>query len=192
MRVPFSTALRLYILVLVPLLLGAAAEAQAGDVTAFAAAAMSRAAIDSAGLVSILSISDWIWANGKFLGIEWHAWKVVGWLGNAAFFSRFLIQWFASERQRRIVVPVSFWWLSLAGSLLLLAYAVNRADSVFIFAYGFTWIPYIRNLIIHNRSQARIRCAECEAECSGTARFCSGCGARIAVNKDLASGPRPD
>src|SRR5687768_738720 len=111
MRVPFSTALRLSILVLVPLLCAAGTEVQAGDLTASAGAA-----IESTWLVSLVSVSDWIWANGKFLGIEWHAWKVVGWLGNAAFFSRFLIQWFASERQRQIVVPVSFWWLSLAGS----------------------------------------------------------------------------
>src|SRR5262250_121483 len=88
--------------------------------------------------------------NGRFFWIEWHVWKVVGWAGNAVFFSRFLVQWYATEKLKRVVVPTAFWWLSLAGSLLLLSYALfYQRDSVFIFAYAFTWIPYIRNLVIH-------------------------------------------
>src|SRR5271169_4116521 len=101
---------------------------------------------------------DWltnvIWYGGKFLGIDWGVWKVVGWLGDALFFSRFFVQWYATEKLKRVVVPAAFWWLSLAGSLLLLSYSVHKRDSVFIFAYVFTWIPYIRNLIIHRRHAA--------------------------------------
>src|SRR5262245_46361636 len=89
-------------------------------------------------------LSEILMPGGRFLGIEWHAWKVIGWLGNAVFFSRFLIQWRATEKRKQVVVPSLFWWLSLIGSLLLLAYSLHRRDSVFVFAYAFTWIPYIR------------------------------------------------
>ena len=95
---------------------------------------------------------DWLWHNGNFLGIEWHAWKIVGWAGNLVFSSRFILQWYVTEKQKQVTVPTAFWWLSLIGSLLLLAYAVFwEKSSVFIFAYAFTWIPYIRNLIISYR-----------------------------------------
>lgn len=82
-------------------------------------------------------------SDGRFLWIEWHFWKVIGWLGNVVFFSRFIVQWLATEKHKRVVVPSAFWWLSLIGTLLLLSYALfARRDSVFIFAYAFSWIPY--------------------------------------------------
>src|ERR1700704_4059334 len=95
-----------------------------------------------------------IWHDGKFLGVEWGVWKVVGWLGNAVFFSRFFVQWYATEKKKRVVVPQAFWWLSLVGSLTLLCYSVHQQDSVFIYAYLFPWIPYMRNLVIHRRNKA--------------------------------------
>ena len=52
---------------------------------------------------------DWltnlIWHHGKFFGIEWGVWKVFGWLGNGVFFSRFFVQWYATEKLKRVVVP---------------------------------------------------------------------------------------
>ena len=128
---------------------------------------------------------DWlanlVWHDGKFLGITWGVWKVVGWLGNAVFFSRFFVQWYATEKLKRVVVPTAFWWLSLAGSLLLLSYALfYQRDSVFIFAYAFTWIPYIRNLIIHHRhAKAHRDCEACGSETPPKAKFCGNCGARL-------------
>jgi len=124
-------------------------------------------------------------SDGKFLWIEWHFWKVVGWLGNAVFFSRFFVQWYATERLKRVVVPPVFWWLSLLGSLLLLSYALfYQRDSVFIFAYAFTWIPYIRNLIIHQRHEdAHMECAACETVCPPHSNFCLSCGARLGVSQ---------
>lgn len=120
---------------------------------------------------------DVIFFNNRFLGIEWNTWKFVGWLGNIVFFSRFLVQWWATERNKQVVVPNSFWWLSLIGSLLLLAFAIKQRQSVFIFAYAFTWIPYIRNLIISHRSTRKaFCCAQCETLCAPTARYCSQCG----------------
>jgi lipid-A-disaccharide synthase-like uncharacterized protein len=128
---------------------------------------------------------DWltnlIWPNGKLFGIQWSAWKVVGMVGNTVFFSRFFVQWYATEKLKRVVVPTAFWWLSLAGSLLLLSYALfGHNDSVFILAYAFPWIPYIRNLIIHRRyAKAQLDCGVCGKVCPPQSNFCFDCGARL-------------
>jgi len=143
---------------------------------AFHLAGAALCLIASAGMDSLLAI----FINSKFLGIEWHFWKVVGWLGNAVFFSRFFVQWLATEKRQQVVVPAAFWWLSLIGSLLLLAYGLSRRDSVFIFAYLFTWIPYIRNLIITYRvKQAQPNCPSCETVCPPRANYCPVCGQKI-------------
>jgi lipid-A-disaccharide synthase-like uncharacterized protein len=135
------------------------------------------------------SITNLIWHNGHFLGIEWGVWKVIGWAGNAIFFSRFFVQWYATERLKRVVVPTAFWWLSLAGSLLLLGYGVfHNRDSVFIFAYAFTWIPYIRNLIIHYRhAAAHLDCPNCGTSCPPHSSFCFACGSRLAAVGNAAT-----
>jgi lipid-A-disaccharide synthase-like uncharacterized protein len=123
-----------------------------------------------------------LWFDDRFLGIEWHAWKVVGWVGNILFFSRFLVQWYASERRRQVVVPQAFWWLSLSGSLVLLSYAIFRRDSVFIAGQAFSWIPYLRNLWIHRQNKAaRIPCSGCGAASPHTYRFCPHCGQTLVV-----------
>ena len=126
-------------------------------------------------------LQNLIYHDGRLLGIEWHLWKVIGWLGNAVFFSRFFVQWYATEKKKQVVVPLAFWWLSLAGSLLLLSYAVfYQRDSVFIFAYAFTWIPYIRNLIIHRRhSKAHLDCPDCGIACPPGSNYCYSCGTML-------------
>jgi len=128
-------------------------------------------------------VKDLLWHDGQFLGITWTWWKVVGWCGNLVFFSRFFVQWYVTEKKKRVVVPAAFWWLSLAGSLLLFAYALfYKRDSVFIFAYAFTWIPYIRNLIIHRRHLgAHQRCPKCGVLCLPHSNFCAACGAVLTV-----------
>src|SRR3989442_1411717 len=81
---------------------------------------------------------------------------------------------------RRVVVPTAFWWLSLTGSVLLLIYSLRQQDSVFIFAYAFTWIPYIRNLIIHHRHvEAHLDCESCGQSCAPHSNFCAACGAPL-------------
>jgi lipid-A-disaccharide synthase-like uncharacterized protein len=128
---------------------------------------------------------DWLaqllFHDGKFLGITWHLWKVVGWTGNVLFSSRFFVQWWATEKHKRVVVPDAFWWLSLSGSGCLLAYALfYQRDSVFIFAYLFTWIPYVRNLIIGHRAKKALgNCAACRTQCAPTAKYCSECGVKL-------------
>ena len=125
-------------------------------------------------------ISNWLWHDDQFLGIEWSFWKVVGWCGNLVFFSRFLVQWYATEKSKRVVVPPVFWWISITGALLLFAYAIHQRDSVFIFAYAFTWIPYIRNLVIGRRHElAHLPCGNCQKLCPPQSYFCSACGAKL-------------
>jgi lipid-A-disaccharide synthase-like uncharacterized protein len=116
--------------------------------------------------------------DGSLFRIEWNTLKIVGMTGNLVFFSRFWVQWFATERRRQVVVPVAFWWLSLIGSGLLLAYAAfYRKDSVFTLAYVFTWIPYIRNLVIHRRAvAAALPCPGCHEVCPTGSRYCHACG----------------
>src|SRR5579864_4312979 len=122
-----------------------------------------------------------MWHQDKLFGVDWSIWKIIGWLGNAAFFSRFFVQWYATERKKQVVVPVLFWYLSLTGSLLLLTYSLHLGDKVIIFAYAFPWIPYIRNLIIHYRhKEAHIDCPNCRRSCAPQSKFCSECGTRLA------------
>jgi lipid-A-disaccharide synthase-like uncharacterized protein len=128
--------------------------------------------------------------NGHFLGIEWSVWKVIGWMGNAIFSTRFLVQWYATEKRQEVVVPPLFWWLSLAGSLLLLSYALfHERDSVFIFAYAFTWIPYIRNLLIHRRHElSQLPCPSCGLKSPATANFCGQCGVKLLKDQPPGEG----
>ncbi len=79
---------------------------------------------------------------------------LVGLPAQAAFGSRFLVQWIASERAKRSVVPISFWYLSLAGGLGLLIYSIARMDPLFILAQTFNGFVYIRNLIFIYRERA--------------------------------------
>jgi lipid-A-disaccharide synthase-like uncharacterized protein len=90
----------------------------------------------------------------SFLNPEtWTAWTALGFLGQALFFSRFAVQWLASERRRQSHVPVAFWWLSLAGSLITLAYAIHRRDPVFVLGQAFGWTVYSRNLLLIYRAR---------------------------------------
>jgi len=126
------------------------------------------------------SILNFLWHDGKLCGIDWTIWKIVGWFGNAVFFSRFFVQWYATEKKKQVVVPQAFWWLSLIGSVTLLCYSLHQKDSVFIFAYAFTWIPYIRNLIIHRQHKAaQMVCAGCGQKNPPQANFCSNCGGKV-------------
>lgn len=84
-----------------------------------------------------------------WLGVEgwvefW--WVCIGLGGQVLFTGRFLVQWIASEKARKSVVPLSFWYLSLFGGLVLLAYAIYRKDPVFILGQSMGVFIYLRNL----------------------------------------------
>jgi lipid-A-disaccharide synthase-like uncharacterized protein len=80
-------------------------------------------------------------------------WLIVGLLGQACFFSRFLVQWIASERMGRSVVPRAFWFLSLAGGAVLTVYAVHRREPVFLLGQLVGLFVYSRNLMLLHGSR---------------------------------------
>jgi len=85
-------------------------------------------------------------------------WVGFGLFGQAMFFMRFFIQWIASERQKRSVVPLPFWYFSVAGGVMLLVYACYKDDIVFILGQAGGLLIYMRNLVLiyRCRSQEKI------------------------------------
>ena len=73
-------------------------------------------------------------------------WLIIGFLGQSLFASRFWVQWIVSERQKKSIIPVAFWYLSITGGLTLLAYAIYREDPVFIVGQSTGLLIYSRNL----------------------------------------------
>jgi lipid-A-disaccharide synthase-like uncharacterized protein len=90
-------------------------------------------------------------------------WLAVGFLGQAMFFGRFLLQWIQSERQGRSVIPITFWYLSLAGGLFLLAYSIWRRDPVFILGQAVGAFVYVRNLMLIRRNRGGVPPAAAES-----------------------------
>ena len=84
-----------------------------------------------------------------------NGWLVVGFLGQALFTARFVVQWLESERNRDSVVPVAFWWLSLFGGLALLSYAVSRRDPVIMIGQAMGLVVYVRNLMLVAKAKRR-------------------------------------
>jgi lipid-A-disaccharide synthase-like uncharacterized protein len=80
-------------------------------------------------------------------------WIATGFLGQALFTSRFLVQWIVSERRGESVIPLAFWWLSILGGLTLLSYALWRQDPVFILGQATGLVVYGRNLILIARKR---------------------------------------
>ncbi len=91
------------------------------------------------------------------------AWILVGFAGQALFSARFVLQWLASERARRSVVPQAFWYLSLAGSTVLLAYAIHRSDPVFIAGQSAGLAIYLRNIHLIGAARPSARPAAADA-----------------------------
>jgi len=85
------------------------------------------------------------WFQAVFID-QFDVWIAIGFFAQAMFSARFLIQWIASERAGRSVVPVAFWFFSIAGGAILFAYALYRQDPVFIAGQGAGLLIYLRNL----------------------------------------------
>ena len=82
---------------------------------------------------------------------------ILGFAGQAIFGGRFLIQWLASERRKRSYVPISFWWISLAGGGMLLLYSILIWNPVFIFGQAGGLIVYVRNLVLIYRRRSSLQ-----------------------------------
>lgn len=82
-------------------------------------------------------------------------WLAIGFLGQALFSTRFLIQWIYSERMRKSVIPTAFWYFSIAGGATLLSYAIHKLDPVFIVGQAGGVIIYLRNLQLVMRERRR-------------------------------------
>ncbi|MEO6946966.1 MAG: lipid-A-disaccharide synthase N-terminal domain-containing protein [Nitrobacter sp.] len=87
---------------------------------------------------------------------KFDGWVMLGFVAQAFFTMRFVVQWVASERARKSVIPVAFWFFSIGGGILLLAYALYRRDPVFIAGQALGLIVYFRNVyfIILNGRQS--------------------------------------
>lgn len=103
----------------------------------------------------ITALNDWLYA--VFVE-QLNAWVVLGFVAQICFTMRFVVQWIASERAKRSVVPVAFWFFSMLGGTLLLAYAIHRQDPVFIAGQGMGLFIYLRNiwLIAGERKTAQV------------------------------------
>ena len=75
-------------------------------------------------------------------------WRGIGLLGQGLFFSRFLVQWIASERRKESVIPLYFWYLSLSGGIILFFYAMHIRDPIFILGQSCGVFVYTRNLVL--------------------------------------------
>jgi len=83
------------------------------------------------------------------------SWLMIGLLAQTAFFARFFLQWLASERAGRSVIPKTFWYASIIGSTGLLAYALHLRDPVFIIGQSAGFLIYWRNLALLRREHER-------------------------------------
>jgi lipid-A-disaccharide synthase-like uncharacterized protein len=84
-------------------------------------------------------------------------WLAVGFAGQALFASRFIIQWFRSELEGRSVIPLAFWYCSVGGGVILLAYAIYKRDPVFIIGQASGLVVYGRNLYLIFRERSLLR-----------------------------------
>lgn len=75
-------------------------------------------------------------------------WLILGFGGQGLFAGRFLVQWICSEKERKSIIPVAFWYFSIIGGLFMLIYAIHLRDPVFISGQSLGVVVYIRNLYL--------------------------------------------
>lgn len=79
-------------------------------------------------------------------------WTIFGFVAQGVFFLRFVVQWIASEREGKSIIPLAFWYLSIAGALMILVYAMVRRDPVFIVGQAIALAIYLRNIHLHKNT----------------------------------------
>ena len=90
----------------------------------------------------------WFGQEHRFLGLDWNYLVILGLVGNLTFSMRFIVQWLASEKRGDSVIPISFWYWSIGGSIIMFLYFLFRRDPVGVIAYFPNSIIYIRNLML--------------------------------------------
>jgi lipid-A-disaccharide synthase-like uncharacterized protein len=96
-------------------------------------------------------------------------WVAFGLLGQFVFGARFIVQWIASERKRESHIPIVFWYISIAGGIILTAYAIHKRDIVFIIGQGAGLLVYIRNLMLIYRARRKFAPPAEHSEAAGSA-----------------------
>jgi lipid-A-disaccharide synthase-like uncharacterized protein len=96
------------------------------------------------------ALSDWLSAH-------WDWWVIIGLVGQTMFMMRFLLQWVASEKAGKSVMPEIFWYFSLAGGLIVLAYAIHKLDPVFILGQAMGTMIYLRNIHLIWREKRKMK-----------------------------------
>ena len=102
------------------------------------------------------TVGDYLW-DVFFNKFSW--WVLLGYLAQIMFTMRFVVQWIASERAGKMVMPIAFWFFSIGGGVLLFAYALSIRDPVFILGQGFGVFVYARNLYFELRDRRRAAAA---------------------------------
>jgi lipid-A-disaccharide synthase-like uncharacterized protein len=87
-----------------------------------------------------------------------NGWVILGIIGQATFFMRFLVQWIASEKKGESFIPVYFWYLSLTGGIILFIYAIHIGDPVFTLGQSCGLLVYIRNLMLIFKNNKNVVC----------------------------------
>ncbi len=112
---------------------------------------------------------EWLIHSAMLAFIVVTPWKIVGWTGSAVFSIRFFLQWIASERAKKSIIPIGFWECSLLGSLLALSYfAIYRRDSVGVIMTLMPLPLYVRNLYLKWREVLTEKRAEKETASKNT------------------------
>jgi lipid-A-disaccharide synthase-like uncharacterized protein len=101
----------------------------------------------------MLSLFDAATAYVRTLDPREVIWIGIGFAGQFLFMMRFLWQWIQSERQKRSIIPIAFWYFSLAGGITLFTYAIHRRDPVFITGQALGVFVYTRNLLLIRRER---------------------------------------
>ena len=96
-------------------------------------------------------------AFARLIEAKFQWWVLLGYVAQIMFTMRFLVQWIASERAGKMVMPIAFWFFSIGGGVLLLFYALYIRDPVFILGQGFGVFVYARNLFFELRDRRRAR-----------------------------------
>lgn len=96
---------------------------------------------------------SWLFASLNITSPTGIVWVAIGLLGQVLFTGRMVLQWIASEKEKRSVIPTAFWWMSLGGATMLITYFIWRVDVVGVLGQATGWFIYLRNLwFIHARS----------------------------------------